>query len=128
MIGSVVSCSGRKRSYNRNLAWCRFWLGIGIAIATLSFTFVAERGFGPIIGSPLMGEGSSVGALDSAVTSVSLGISPSDPGERIEWFDVFAFAALVLTSGSCMLIAYRFKLLYGKDEEALEESMSRMEE
>ena len=39
----------RKRSYERNLGWCRIWLGIGIAIASLSFTFVFERNIQPLL-------------------------------------------------------------------------------
>ncbi len=93
MTGNAVSRSGRKRYYDRNLAWCRFWLGIGIARSTLSFTFVAERGFGPIIGSSSMGDESSVGAPDKSTTSYTPEVSTSSPKERIEWIDVFAFAA-----------------------------------
>ncbi len=31
------------REYDRNLTWCRFWLGISLAVATLTFTFGVDR-------------------------------------------------------------------------------------
>ena len=31
------------RVYDRNLTWCRFWLGISLAVTTLTFTFGVDR-------------------------------------------------------------------------------------
>ena len=43
------------------------------------------------------------------------------PEERIKWFDILVFVILIFTSGSRILVSYRFRLLYMKDDLALKE-------
>ena len=119
MTGSAPP--GLQRSYDRNVVWCRFWLTIGIAVATLSFTFMVEQGLHPILGT-------SSGAVEEPQRDPESIVSPGPdvvaeifPEERIRWFDILAIFALILTSGSCILISYRFRLLYIKDDSVLQE-------
>ena len=118
MTGSAPS--GYQRSYDRNLAWCRFWLTIGIAVATLSFTFMAEQGFRPITDPSAEEEKKPESAPDALAAGATDSTPTPSPEERIEWFDILVFAFLIFTAGSCILVSYRFRLLYMKDDSALE--------
>ena len=119
MTGSAAS--GHMRSYDRNLAWCRFWLTIGIAVATLSFTFMAEQGFRPII-DPSSAKGEETQpTFDTAATDEDNGMPKAASAEQVNWFDISIFASLILTSGSCILASYRFRLLYMKDDLSIKE-------
>lgn len=113
MSGSVAS--GYKRSYDRNVVWCRFWLTIGIAVATLSFTFMVDQGLHPILGTSSGAAEEPQRNPQSVVGPESDGVAEASPNEPIKWFDIFALFTLILTSGSCILISYRFRLLYIKD-------------
>ena len=109
-----------KRSYNRNVVWCRFWLTIGIAIATLSFTFMAEQGFRPIIESSSDGVEKPESAPADLAADEGVVLPTPSPEDQVKWFDILVFAFLILTSGSCILISYRFRMLYIKDDLALQ--------
>ena len=37
--------AGLVRACDRNVGWCRFWLGVSLAIATLTFTFAVDQVF-----------------------------------------------------------------------------------
>ena len=119
MTGSVPS--GHQRSYDRNLTWCRFWLTIGIAVATLSFTFMADQGFRPLIDPPMEGVEKPERASAVLVTDEADGMPTPFPEDRIKWFDILVFVILIFTSGSCILVSYRFRLLYMKEDLALKE-------
>ena len=114
----------RKRSYERNVGWCRIWLGIGIAIASLSFTFVFERNIQPL----LEPRATAVERPDEKSPIADAGKNqPTVPTNRSNVAYGFLSAALILTSGVCIVIARYFRALYIKDDmelEKLEKDMS----
>ena len=118
MTGNVST--GHQRSYERNLVWCRFWLTIGIAVATLSFTFMADQGFRPLIDSSPEGTEQLERAPGAPVSDEADGMTMSSPEERIKWLDILIFAFLIFTAGACILVSYRFRLLYIRADSTLE--------
>ena len=104
------------RSYERNLSWCRVWLAIGIAVATLTFTFVVEQRIQPLT-EPRSADGER--AIEPAAAEHTDGNQLAVPDNRNDVANVVLFFALILTPGTCFVIALRFSALYKKDDVAL---------
>ena len=79
-----------QRSYERNLGYARFWLGVGIAVLSLLFTFGYDLIFG------------DAGAGQSPTTAVATTPAPA-------WF---ALLALIVLAGLCLYLALYFRNLY----------------
>ena len=116
MIGN--NSAQRKRSYDRNLGWCRVWLGIGIAIASLSFTFVFERNIQPLLEPrPAVGERTNG---EPPVTDVRNN-GTAVPDDRNSFAYGLLSAVLILSAGACLVISRHFRRLYLADDLQLAE-------
>ena len=102
-----------ERAYERNLAWCRAWLGIGIVVATLTFTFVVEQRIFPLIEArSIDAEKQTVSAPDESAgkSQSSEPVNPSNVGRTV------LSGALVLAAGFCIVVAWRFRELYKRND------------
>ena len=96
-----------KRSYDRNLGWCRFWLGISLAVFTLMFSFAVDQVFEPLTERP-------PGAADER--------SDTGPNKQEEPFSFTAFVVmflLFLVASICAGLSVSFRALYQRDDRAL---------
>ena len=93
-----------RRSYDRNLGYARFWLGVAVAILSLLFTF----GYDLILGS----DGSNSSATEAAATA---GVAASGP----EIAPLAALAALLVLAGACFFLGFYFRVLYRRDNAML---------
>ena len=89
-----------QRSYDRNLGYARFWLGVAVAILSLLFTFGYDR----ILG----GDGSNSSA--TAATAAAAG-----PASGPEIAPLAALAALLVLAGACFFLGFYFRILYRRD-------------
>ena len=86
-----------ERSYDRNLGYARFWLGVGIAILSLLFTFGYARIFGDD------GSSAAQSAADQTPDITAL----------------LALLALFLIAAICFGLGFVFRVLYRRDNAAL---------
>ena len=86
-----------QRAYDRNLGYARFWLGVGIAILSLVFTFGYDLIFG------YSGDSSSQPAAEPTLEITAL----------LALLGLFAFAA------TSFILASHFRALYRRDNAAL---------
>ncbi len=99
--------SRAQRSYDRNLGWCRFWLGVSLAVATITFTFAVDQVF------DLSSErvNAAVGELNCAETN--------DPTDPIRFSKIAVMLTLGVISGLCVGLSARFRILYQRDDQLL---------
>ena len=96
-----------KRSYDRNIGWCRFWLGIGLAVATLTFTFAVNQVFSsPVERAPIAADELS-------------DMEDSDQVNPISYIGIVVMCSLVLISAVCVVLSAGFKGLYRRNDAAL---------
>ena len=102
-----AEASRLKRSYERNLSWCRFWLGASLAVATLTFTFAVGQVFDP--------------SSERVSTSTDLRNSSAknDPSDLISFANVAVMLMLVGISGLCVALSALFGVLYRRDDALL---------
>ena len=98
-----------KRSYARNLGWCRFWLGISLAIVTLMFTFAVNQVFKPLI------------ERAPVPTIIDEQRDAGDDGqvEPLRFPGVTVMFALFLVTSICIGLSAYFRVLYRRDDAAL---------
>ena len=96
-----------KRSYHRNLNWCRFWLGIGLAVATLTFTFGVNQVFAPLF------ENNAGGAFETSGTPNYL------KAASFTFAGVAVLLLLMLVVSVCASLAAVFRELYLRDDRSL---------
>ena len=98
-----------KRAYHRNVGWCRFWLGVSLAIATLTFTFAVDQ----VFAVPTEQEG--------APNEAQNGAGDNDPEDAIGFSNMAALLTLTLIgiSGLCIGLSGFFRVLYRRDDAAL---------
>ena len=96
-----------KRSYDRNLGWCRFWLGISLAIATLTFTFAVNQVFGPPMENT------------RAANAERSDVEDSNEVDPIRFTSVAVMFMLVVVATICAVLSARFRLLYRRNDAAL---------
>jgi hypothetical protein len=99
-----------KRSYTRNLGWCRFWLGIGAAVATFTFSFTVDRVFDPLINPAPVGKDDRTVQSNGADT------------DQIPATEVLIVALLLLSALICVVISWRFREQYRANDAALVET------
>ena len=99
--------SRAQRSYDRNLGWCRFWLGVSLAVATLTFTFAVDQ----VFGLPPEQVSAAVDKLNSAETN--------DPSDPIRFSRIAVMLTLGIISGLCVGLSARFRILYQRDDRLL---------
>ena len=102
-----------RRSYDRNLGWCRLWAGVGFAVATLWFTFVVEQQVHPLLDN--LGGDSGTQAQDPDNARVAEG----DEGGTVDEItvgDLVVSLALLLGLVISFGIALRFRELYRADD------------
>ena len=90
-----------RRSYDRNLGYARFRLGVAVAILSLLFTFGYDR----ILGS----NGSNSSATEAVAAAAS--------GPEIA--PLAALAALLVLAGICFFLGSYFRVLYRQDNAML---------
>ena len=96
-----------QRSYERNIGWCRFWLGVSLAVVTLTFTFAVDQVFFtnaeriPITAGALNDTGGS-GQTDST-----------------DFTGIAVIYALVFIAAACASLSARFRILYLRNDAAL---------
>ena len=91
-----------ERSYDRNLSWCRFWLGVSLAVATLTFTFAVNQVFDvptERVGTPTDGS--------------------SDQSEPVSFSDIAIMLTLVGIVGVCVGLSALFQVFYRRDDNTL---------
>ena len=95
-----------KRSYDRNVGWCRFWVGVSLAIATLTFTFAVERVFEPLF---------------EPTTAICRSADTENDGQvdLISFVSIGIIFLLILLSAVCAVLSARFSTLYRRDDAAL---------
>ena len=93
-----------RRSYDRNLGYARFWLGVAVAILSLLFTFGYDR----ILGS----DGSDSSATETAATAAG-------PASGPEIAPLAALAALPVLAGAGFFLGSYFRVLYRRDNAML---------
>jgi hypothetical protein len=96
-----------KRSYDRNVGWCRFWVGVSLAIATLTFTFAVGRVFAPPLG-PIATTANEPANMEN--------IGQDD---LISFVSIAVVFSLILLSAVCAVFSARFWTLYRRNDEAL---------
>ncbi len=102
-----AEASRLKRSYQRNLGWCRFWLGISLAVATLTFTFAVDQVF------DLSSE------RVSTSTDVRNSTAKNNPSDPISFANVAVILMLVGISALCVALSALFRDLYRIDDATL---------
>ena len=102
-----AEASRLKRSYERNLNWCRFWLGVSLAVATLTFTFAVDKVF------DLSSE------RVSTSTDVQNSSAKNNPSESISFANVAVMLMLVGISGLCVALSALFRVLFRIDDAML---------
>ena len=105
MIQAEVSLL--QRSYERNLGWCRFWLGVSLAVFTLTFTFAVDQVFFPNAESVP----TNVGALTDAGSDGRV--------DSIDFTGIAVTYALVFIAAACASLSARFRILYLRNDAAL---------
>ena len=100
-----------KRSYARNLGWCRFWLGISLAVATLTFTFAMDRVFDPLFDSSTEGPAPAVNGPSN--------VGRADQANLVGLIGVAVISILVFMGGICLFLSLYFRVLYRRDDRAL---------
>ncbi len=95
------------RSYERNLGWCRFRLGVGLAVATLTFTFAVDQVF------DLSSE------RDSTSTDAQNSSAKNNPSDPISFANVAVMFMLLGISGLCVALSALFGALYRRDDALL---------
>jgi hypothetical protein len=96
-----------ERAYTRNLGWCRFWLGVGMAIITLTFSFTVDRVFDPLFQPP------PIGTDDRNSRSGGTGTV------QIHANDVRIVALLLLSAVTVLMVSWRFRDQYIENDAAL---------
>ena len=102
-----------RRSYDRNLGWCRLWAGVGFAVATLWFAFVVEQQVHPLLDNR---EGDSGVQSQSSDVASATGDNNSETADDIAMADLMVSAGLTLTMFISFGIALRFRELYREDD------------
>lgn len=104
-----AEAAGRKRAYDRNVGWCRFWLGVSLAIATLTFTFAVDQ----VFAVPME-------LLEAPDAEQKIAAS-DDPKEPVGFSDMAGLVTLTLIgiSGLCIGLSAYFRVLYHRDDAAL---------
>ena len=102
-----------RRSYDRNLGWCRIWAGVGFAVATLWFTFVVEQQVHPLLDNRERDPGTRAQSADDALVTESNG---GDTTDEITVADLVVSSVLLLGLVISFGIALRFRELYREDE------------
>ena len=92
-----------KRSYDRNVSWCRFWLGISLAVATLTFTFGVNQVFDPLF------EGAPTRADERG------DLNDNGQTDSFTFTGVAVMIALFLIASVCASLAAVFRVLYQRD-------------
>ena len=113
-----------KRAYQRNLGWCRFWLGIGIAIATLTFSFTVDRVFDTLLQPAAAGAGEwdrqpDAGSPDRIDDSKPNRQSDVANTPLIQIVDVVVVVVLLIIVLACVFLAWRFRDLYHSLDQAI---------
>ena len=90
-----------RRSYDRNLGYARFWLGVAVAILSLVFTFGYDR---------IFGDGSSSSATEATAAA---------PASGLEIAPLAALSALLALAGTCFFLGLYFRVLYRRDNAML---------
>ena len=93
-MADMVDTDAFQRSYDRNLGYARFWLGVGIAVLSLLFTFGYDLIFGDT-------RPPAAAAATPAMTA---------------WLALAAVFTLALI---CFIMAAYFRRLYQEDNAAL---------
>lgn len=95
-----------ERSYERNLGYARFWLGAGIAVLSLLFTF----GYNLIFSN------------DDDPPPPSAPPAPEPPPAAelmLETPALFALLALFVFAATCLILGHHFRRLYRQDNARL---------
>ena len=95
------------RAYDRNFAWCRFWLGISLAVATLTFTFGVDR----------LIEDRNVDQ-DTVAIGETAKIEKVKPDE-INPSEIFVLTLLISVACVCAGLSIRFRELYTENDRLL---------
>lgn len=102
-----------RRSYDRNLGWCRLWSGVGFAVAALWFTFVVEQQVHPLLDNREGDDGTQTqSAHDARVTESN----DSRTTSEITVADLVVSSVLLLGLVISFGIALRFRELYREDD------------
>ena len=91
-------------------------MGIGIAIATLTFTFAADQKIYPLFGSGGDDSGQRVRSTD--VDQQTNAEEPTDGDQRVV-IDVVITLALIVASGLCLFVSWHFRELYKRNDTEL---------
>jgi H+/gluconate symporter-like permease len=96
-----------KRSYHRNVSWCRFWVGVSLAIATLTFTFAVDRVFEP--------------PPEPIATTANEQVDEENIGQvdLISFVSIAVVFWLILLSAVCAVLSARFRTFYRRNDAAL---------
>lgn len=101
-----------RRSYDRNLGWCRIWAGVGFAVATLWFTFVVEQQVHPLLDNREGDPRAQAQSTDDVL------VTESNDSE-ITVADLVVSSVLLLGLVISFGIALRFRELYRIDDAML---------
>ena len=102
-----------RRSYDRNLGYARFCLGVAVAILSLLFTFGYDR----ILG----GDGSNSSSTEATAAAAG-------PASGPEIAPLAALAALLVLAGACFFLGFYFRVLYRRDNAMLAALAYEMEQ
>ena len=105
-----------RRSYDRNLGWCRIWAGVGFAVATLWFTFVVEQQVHPLLDNQEGDTETLAQSTDDALVTES---NDSGTPSEITVADLVVSSVLLLGLVISFGIATRCRELYRLDDAAL---------
>ena len=108
---TCAEVSRLKRSYDRNLGWCRFWLGISLAVATLTFTFAMDRVFDPLFDSSTEGPAPAVNGPSNT--------DHVDQANLVGLIGIAVICILVFVGGIRLFLSIYFRVLYRRDDTAL---------
>lgn len=100
-----------KRSYDRNLGWCRFWLGVSLAVATLTFSFAVDEVFDPVFGSD-----AETSATDTHAQAV---LDDATQPAPVGFTSVTVISILVLLVSICVGLSAIFQALYRRNDRVL---------
>jgi hypothetical protein len=104
---TLLEVSSLKRSYDRDLGWCRFWLGISLAVATLTFTFAVNQVFDPLFVRGPIG------------TDEQVKMEDSNRNDQVVLSEVLVISGLILTNCVCIVLSLGFRVLYRRSDAAL---------
>ncbi len=104
-----------QRSYERNLSWCRFWLGISLAVATLTFTFAMDQVFYPWL-EPTAPAEQALDRQADGKTPTMPQAGDVEPPDSFSPIGALVSALLFCLSFSCAALSWWFRVLYHADD------------